>query len=590
MYIFMPVFTGPLANMRQEVHVNGRRWRNVECLDTENMSGIVPGSCLLRFPYEYYGGQPVEDNDLIEVWIEPYYLKAPIFRGHVVRWTGNKNGEVFVTAEDGRGHLDDDVFYSNYNERDHFTGTVDKKFSTYEILNEGFWQYVKHQEGNGNYENLELSLRSFPNAYAGEQSLFGIPHGVGIQQVIEDVGGAAWRMALQHYRTFSQLQPFKIGEQGKPTTRTTRGTDPNVHFSTQPDGFATVNEIRQSRDARNVTNRLRIYSKNRKVEILATLTEHWDQSIEAKVLANRDKYTREKIGGNDNPNYLERANDVGRVYLIPEVDDSWTSAPLDRSQGYERRPRIFNDLVQLDPEEDDEKTKARPFLLYKYADDAAGDANWRYSDAGFTIRDDAFVHISDPISREISYVVDDAKGSNGAGMDDGDATTCRYKDNSIDWNVLLGTPSAGDLLYCLLGTSRIPRLVKGVASFDDGNGETNNVLLLNAWNLDEGTDDFIDAPSNWIIFEGYSPSEHFAASGGLWATDPYTSIANIYIPGGTLSSMTPGEHVGKMLVEGDTYYNDLPERTYASHIIIANTATTLTVSPAASATVRSSGA
>lgn len=555
-YLITPTFTGPLGLMRQLVKINGTPRSDVECLRTENMSGIAPGQALFKFPFTRYGAKPVEDNDLVEVWIEEYYNPAPIFRGHFVKpKSADHTGELFALAEDGRGHLGDDVFDENYNEPDEFDGTIPEEKTTYDILTDAYEQYKAHQEGNSNFENLEISLRGFPNVYAGRQNLAGTDHALGIQQVIEDVGGSAWRASLQHFRTFSQLQFFKIGGQGRPTTRTVRGTQPLISFANQPDGFATADRLRHILDARDVENRLRVSSRRRVIETLLELTEAWDQSIEAQVLATRDRYTVRKYGKIDNPNFLETAKNVGRVYNIPKIDDTWTDHN-DKTAGRTRHPEIYSDLVQDDPR--DSTQKQSKFLIFKFA----GDSNWRWTDEGFTVFKDSQVHITSPIMRELTYVL--TTGTTGLGLD---VATASYRDPAKNFNDFLGDPSANDY-YLLLGSSRIPFKIDAIVTTTT-TGDT--LELANG-------EDFLganmsNAPTNYTILEIVTPLEH-SGSAGAW------DDANTYTPGGTLSAMTPGEHVGKLLVEGTTYESStFPEFTYTTHMVIANDATTITVSP-----------
>ncbi len=545
-YFFFPTITTRLAQTRQSVYINNRLWRNVELVDCENMSGIVPGRARLRFPLAFYGAMPVKDGDFVRVNIELGWEPAPIFRGYVVAFSQPEHGEVFIDCLDERGHFNDEVYDTDYNVPDKRTGVITTNQSTFEIFQDGYDAYRRHQVANGNTEFMQVSLRRFPDKFAGEQNLKGMPHGVAIQQVLEDVGGGKWRLALQHFVSFTRLVPFEVGAQGQPVLRTIRGTAPLLSRQVQPDGHANVDRIQRREDAGGVFNRLRMSGRTRMIETVTALTEGWDQTIEAAVLANPDKFTQERILEDENPNYQPGAKDVGRIWKIPQTDDTWTDAN-GNTQGSTRHPRIFpSEVVQTNPQ--DSEQKQPPFLIFKYSDDA----DFRYRDKGFTIKDHSEIQITDTkdFIRQIPFVV--VKGKSGAGLN---VATPQYQDLSKDF-VALGVNPAADDFYLVNGSLMVSNQVASAG--------TTKLRLTDADPV--SGNDLTDAPSHYTIFKNFDPNILTGTAGAKQTATTYLT---------EITSMTVDEHVGQTLILGSTLTSG--DSQYTKFRILSNTSSTFTV-------------
>lgn len=535
-----------VRHVDQYVIVNGY-WRpDAKALEVGNYSGPRSGEAHIQFPDSPPGARPVNFDDRVEIWLTRF-MPNPIFRGFVSRLVDSTHGAAEYLCRDDRASLNDVEFTRDYNVPSPLTGALAERSSTWRIMRDGALLNRKHQVGRGNNQGvLRLSTQGFPRAFAGLQELTGQAVGLALQYLIEDMGGAMWRMGVKHYRTHSVLFFFKAGT-GK-RAEVFRGTHPALVPSLQPLGAAIVGDVRYAEDPSSVLNHIVASSRQRKVETCVDLEAAWDDTDEDLILQNWSMFTSKEIMGAVNPEYRLYAEDIGRKYNLPLIDDRWTDVN-DVEHGVEGYPRVLSYLVQTHYSTGEQ---LRRFLLTKYT----GDTEWNIDFEGFSINDeDGTVRLAPRFRKTVSYLLEGAKGNEGAGLF---SVNPQYRDTNKDFNVLLEDPATND--YWLAFPSKKVSYKITARSGTDLTLEPVAGLIPS---------DIVNAPSSYVIFDNRDPVVDSGENGYFDGADDHVYHAHGLTP--PPDSMIEDAHRGRFLITGTTFGGAQTD-TLLSNRIKSNTA------------------
>jgi len=353
-------------------------------------SGFAPSEARIDFPARRFPTRLLAQGTAVLVYVNPHICARPTFRGYIeaAGQTYEMGDRVEILALDERGHLNDDTCSYNYNEIDEETGLPKEALNSRRICSDIHDGYTDFQYSvNSNSDYLHFDTGAFPTTTVGPQIVFGMPHGVALEQVQRLAASDNRRRTYLRYaaNTNDLLSSFRIG--AGPVRRINYSVRNDLAARDQPYGYPTAERIQYRVDDFGLVNRLAMQGRRKRVQSTLTLTEAWDATIESAVLLCPPKYTvKQAQDGSANSDYTPYAAEVGRRYEIPTVS---VTNPL-TGLAEDRQPHVLGELLDDDPNHS--SRKAMPFCLVKYADEGTP----RTVMSGFTIKDNRWVWFSEP--------------------------------------------------------------------------------------------------------------------------------------------------------------------------------------------------
>lgn len=393
-----------------KTYINGVRYPNCNINRLCSSIGIRPSELEGELPYSDFNFT-LEDNDLVEVEIEPYGF---LFRGYIVDHSCTQTKNLRFYAIDYREKLNDANAEINYNYTDKVTKKIENIATVKEAIEDLYIQYLNTQNylyGDSAFI-LTLDNTTLPDDYAKEQIIEGQPMGGAISSILGDYD-KKWTFRVIHDESDSILQIFPL-DVGYNVINLVYATDPNLHISQQPNGFANLKKVLWDVSTQDTISHIHGVGSNLLLETKFTLSKGWDNTLtseeEADIINNWHLYTKQNlIDGSVNQYYNDTYKQVFTRWIIPIINDTWINPLSDpENQTYlglaNRQVPIEHKCIQTK----DDGSEVKPFLVYKKLDDT----NIYFQDHGFTITDNQYIEMTTPFVEDVKCEVvhgDDGK-------------------------------------------------------------------------------------------------------------------------------------------------------------------------------------